>query len=398
MREIRTTFSARCGALILTLTACGDAAERDAGFTVTDSSGVTIARNASPAPDTVVFDRPAQRFGMEEGSPEYLFEYLSDVEPLADGRVVVVDNRGGRVALFDAAGRWVRDIGRRGSGPGEYTSPYRVWQEDGRLHVWDPVARRISRYDADGAFVDGETLAWKGTASPLVRLGGSWIDERESGHRLEPGPARGALVRLGSDGTLVDTLLGPYTVPRVGWQITDAATGQGHMINPPTFSAPPLWTVANDRLYWASGAEPRVEIFDRDGTRVRSVVLARAVEPVTAAAREAHARGLQRRFGLSEDAVARVRDEGEYTTVRPAVSGLLVDDAGRLWIAEHEPGLLGSEVGHRWDVTDPEGRVRRHVQFPHGFQLLRLRGQRAFGMTVLPSGVHVADAFDLSPL
>lgn len=389
--------AARC-ALLIALAGCGDAAADNDAFTVTDSAGLVIARNAAGAADSVAFTQPVRRIGMEDGAAEYLFEYVTDVEALDDGRVVVVDNRGARVALFDSAGSWLVDVGGRGEGPGEYVAPLRLWRDGDRLKLWDPVARRLTDYDLAGAFQDSEMLPWKSPSSPLVRLGAHWVDEREWGQQMQPGPAGGAIVRLGEDGAVIDTLVGPYPVPRIGWEITDSVTGRGMMVNPPTFSAQPRWTVGADRLFWTPADEPRVDVYDANGVRTRSIHLAREQAPVTPEVREEHARGYQTRFGLSEESVARMRDGGDYATSLPTVSGLLADDVGNLWVAEFEPGLLGSEAGRRWDVIDDDGRVLRHIVFPAGFQLLHVRDGRAYGVSVLESGVHVVDVFEVSEM
>src|SRR5690606_31324503 len=100
-------------------------------------------------------------------------------------------------------------------------------------------------------------------------------DQREWGQQMQPGPAGAAVVRLAADGTVLDTIVGPYPVPRVGWEIVDSVTGSGVMVNPPTFSARPLWTVAGDRLTWTPADEPRVDVYDSDGRHVRSIHLPR---------------------------------------------------------------------------------------------------------------------------
>ena len=375
--------------------ACGGAVGAPDAFTVMDSAGVEHARNRVAASDTVMFMTPAVRIGVEDGAAEYLFEYISDVEPLSDGSVVVVDNRGARVALFDGTGSWLRDIGRRGEGPGEYRAPLRAWEADGELDVWDPVVRRLSRFAFDGAVRSTERLTWKSPSTPLVRLGDHWVDQREWGQQMQPGPAGAAVVRLAEDGAVLDTIVGPYPVPRVGWEIVDSVTGSGVMVNPPTFSARPLWTVAGDRLTWTPADEPRVDVYDSDGRHVRSIHLPREQEPVTTEVREVHARRYQARFGMDEESFASMRDDPNVTALLPTVSGLRTDDEERIWIAAFEPGLLGSETGRRWDVVDADGRLVLHVEFPDGFQLMRVRGGRAFGVSVLPSGVQGVDVFEL---
>jgi len=55
------------------------------------------------------------------------FNYIAGVRELADGTVLVVDARDTRVAAVNFSNGVVRTIGRRGSGPGEYRSPARIF-------------------------------------------------------------------------------------------------------------------------------------------------------------------------------------------------------------------------------------------------------------------------------
>src|SRR5690606_2268157 len=122
-------------------------------------------------------------------------------------------------------------------------------------------------------------------------------------------------------------------------EIVDSVTGSGVMVNPPTFSARPLWTVAGDRLTWTPADEPRVDVYDSDGRHVRSIHLPREQEPVTTEVREVHARRYQARFGMDEESFASMRDDPNVTALLPTVSGLRTDDEERIWIAAFEPGL-----------------------------------------------------------
>jgi hypothetical protein len=380
--------------LLVLQTACAESPE-PRGFAVSDSAGVLFVHNHTPAGDTIRFGEPVVRIGAVDGAPEYLFEWLSDVQPLPDGGVVVVDNRGGRVALFDEGGRWSRDIARRGDGPGEYRTPLHVWLADGELWLWDHVPRRLSRYTAAGEFLGARTLSWKQTAVPPRSVDGGWLDEREWGQQMEPGPAGGALVRVSDAGEVMDTLIGPYPVPRVGWEISDAATGHGHMVDPPTFSAYPVWASDGENLLWSSGAEARVEVRELRGRLTRVILLDREAPRVTDSDIETYIRGMQERFGIPDAELANVREHTVFAEHRPSITGLLVDDRGWIWVSDHDPAAFGTEPAPHWDLCDADGRIQRRVEFPRGFQLKRVQGGRAYGVSVIDEGVHVVDVFTL---
>src|SRR5688572_17346541 len=73
---------------------------------------------------------------------------LSGVAVDRSGIVYVSDFSATKIWVFDAGGRSVAGIGRKGQGPGEFQAPTGVAvAPDGRLYVRDAV--RVSRFGAD---------------------------------------------------------------------------------------------------------------------------------------------------------------------------------------------------------------------------------------------------------
>lgn len=63
------------------------------------------------------------RFGAEEDDPEYFWldEQIScDFQVTANGHIFVVDQRNAQIFEFDPEGTFVREVARKGDGPGEY--------------------------------------------------------------------------------------------------------------------------------------------------------------------------------------------------------------------------------------------------------------------------------------
>jgi len=71
---------------------------------------------------------------------------------LADGRLIVADEKPMTISLYDRQGGFVRTLGREGSGPGEYRSPAIALTHD-TLVIHDPQLSRGSILTLDGKVV-----------------------------------------------------------------------------------------------------------------------------------------------------------------------------------------------------------------------------------------------------
>jgi len=93
--------------------------------------------------------------GMLEGPDEYL---IGDPRSLAvgpDGVIYVLDRQVPVIRAYGPDGKYLRDVGREGGGPGEYKAPGAIATlADGRLLVRDPGNGRITIYSGDGEYLE----------------------------------------------------------------------------------------------------------------------------------------------------------------------------------------------------------------------------------------------------
>jgi len=83
------------------------------------------------------------------------FNQPTDIQIRADGTFYVSDGYvNSRVAIFDPKGRWMREWGRKGSGPGEFSNPHGITFVPGTTDVLvaDRENSRLQLFDAEGAF------------------------------------------------------------------------------------------------------------------------------------------------------------------------------------------------------------------------------------------------------
>lgn len=92
--------------------------------------------------------------GVVDGDEEYMFGDIADMTLGNDGSIFVLDRRVPIVRQYDASGKFVRNVGRSGSGPGEYRSVSGIGTlKDGRLVLWDTGNWRVNVYSPAGQFI-----------------------------------------------------------------------------------------------------------------------------------------------------------------------------------------------------------------------------------------------------
>lgn len=97
---------------------------------------------------------PAVAIGVAEGEAPYELHRASGALRTSDGRIVVANSGSAELRIFDSAGAYLRTIGRRGSGPGEYRGTLSVYPLDGdSLVVHDGGNERFTVLDPDGSYV-----------------------------------------------------------------------------------------------------------------------------------------------------------------------------------------------------------------------------------------------------
>jgi hypothetical protein len=92
--------------------------------------------------------------GVVDGDETYMFGDVADLAVGNDGSLFVLDRKVPVVRQYDANGKFVRNVGRLGSGPGEYRSASGLAVlKDGRLLLWDTGNWRVNVYSPKGEFV-----------------------------------------------------------------------------------------------------------------------------------------------------------------------------------------------------------------------------------------------------
>jgi len=138
------------------LAACGDQSRGPASYELWDSAGIQIHEYSqsalADAPRWILSATPVLDIGSGlEDDPRYEFFRVGSVDRLSNGGFVVLNSGTREIRVYDLTGHHIRDIGRVGEGPGEFTAPlwFHVMQGDSVL-VFDARQQRLTVFDPSG--------------------------------------------------------------------------------------------------------------------------------------------------------------------------------------------------------------------------------------------------------
>ena len=363
--------------------------------------------------------------GVREGSTEYTFNGVVDVAIGQGGEILVLDGlpTGGRatIRLYDPKGRFRRTIGRLGRGPGEYVSAWGVtFLRDGRIALYDRLGARINIYTAEGDYSDTWLIPVYRDGAPLFNEirslpeGGIAISIKMSVPPGDPagGDAVDAIVRVDSNGTVIDTLRVP-PLPDIH-QIVTVRRARGTSTFHVAYSPRSFWRWS-PLGYVVTGVSKRYSIdlllprshdgeadklpYWRRGDAVLSI--RRDVAPVVVSSEE---RADQDDFLRERTQRSSGRLEGRIPRtprIKPYFGGLFVGDDGRIWVSVHTVSTrympsrretestphLGWREVPQMDVYEPDGVYIGRVRMPYDFYPLTFRGDRIWGVIVDAVGV-----------
>lgn len=405
-RRARGRLASALAALIVlaTLAACasGDADTPDASWqTVRDTVGDTLVVRTVGAGDEAALLTlvPELQVGELDGEDEYQFAQVAFVLPAPGNGVYVWDGSLKALRHYDSTGTFVRQIGRKGGGPGEYEeSNGFVLLPDGRLAMWDPRNMRITLFDSAGAatasfrhqsglFVGGSSGLLGDTLGRLYALHWFRVSEREA----LPGENTGYMV-LDTTGAVRDSVFPPRAdVPAANLV---ASSKGGTSMNSVPFAPSRTWAFSPHGYFvWAVSDRYAVTLARPEGPLRIERDVARV--PVDADERANH----------EEQITANMRrmdpnwrwNGPTIPDTKPFVRNLTVAADGRLWVGRHQPAVRvepdtsggprdpGAPPPSRWrepmayDVFEPDGRFLGHLRVPERTTLLYMRGDHAWG-------------------
>lgn len=286
--------------------------------------------------------------GVELGDSDYVFGQIAGVSWTPSGEIAVLDLKRCSILFYDREGTYLRSVGRQGSGPGEFLLPsaFAFRRSDGSMAVADAMAAKVILFDSTGT-VAGEISGF----FPTVPIQIAALDTA-------------AIVGLKPDFEQNDQgMFMGFTLARWEGSAIEPAVVYFSEMSP--FDPTNLASSMSGMFYFAASDDGRVfrapmatdeylvECYEPDGTVFLSIR-----EPYEAVPKTDEEIADEKAFVEERMASSGTPPEmisWEPDPMRSAVSGLLTDSEGNVWVRR---GWVTDAV---FDVFDTSGTLQYTV-------------------------------------
>ena len=270
--------------------------------------------------------------GKEIGEDEYLLNRPIQMHVDNQGYIYVLDYGDSHILVYDDMGKYVRTIGRKGQGPGEFTAlAFFDFSQDGRVFVNDYMNQRIIIFDREGNLLGGFKL--EGFYMGILFAGDGRVYFQEKSQKKEVEPTSElkesqmitSIISTDSDGHNKKSLVDIETET-----IRIQAVEGGAMASSPR-SERFIWALeSRGKLYAGFNKTYQITVLNADGS-------------------------VEFRFGREYTPVANEehKENPRINEFHPAFfHNMLIDEDGNCWIRQFTPADF---EGYLYDIFNQEG-------------------------------------------
>jgi hypothetical protein len=351
---------------------------KEKSYTETELNGVKIIENTRQGTD------PDFKFALKhlytiqnsEADTSFVLNFpgdRNDVNSDIDSKMnlYVVDNKKSKILKFDQTGKFIKDWGGKGQGPGEFPwNPVDIFvsEKDTAVYVYDGSGR-LTIFDMEGNFKIFYNIQGKNMRASnffMTGIGPLFIGETYDGQWGTDDFKMGkCLYNATPEFRIKDKIFGelkPFDMKKID------ADDQGLMT-----------AISGQNIYIAGSTKTSYEIFriNYDGSKISEIrkkyaPLRRSKEEL-ADIQEALDKFTQRTGGQIQFK--------EISNLRSVITHIFLDNAQNLWVSVNES--MFSPEGQEFDIFNDEGHFLRTVTVPE-LSGLKVRSKGKFLIAATP--------------
>jgi len=300
-----------------------------------------------------------------ENDAHYLFYRVSDIQVDADGNIYVLDSGNHRLQVFDKDGKYLRTIGKRGQGPGEFNTPkcLRLDDETGNIYVVDNMLRKIIIFEKEGKYIDKDI--------PLVELLNDFYLDSDRciwGKFSLPGIDIIYLFikKLNLAGKVEKTFIEiPYPIQKIIISNTregNTAFLSAYMVHHGYEDDLFISKIDNHTFIYGHSKKYELVVVDRSGKTL--FIIRRDESPIRITKKE--------KDRIKNQKIWNLRKQGHYVPeisikfpeYMPYFYSIITDNKGRIYVRKN-PVSRESNTNHEYDVFNKEGRYIYKIHLNH---------------------------------
>lgn len=320
------------------------------------------------------FLEPDLSIGELEGSEEYMIGSVRSIAVGADGVIFVLDEQIPLIRVYAADGTFLRNVGRKGGGPGEYERPGAIATlPDGRLIVRDVGNNRLSVYSPTGDYLHQQWFpgGFNTSRRLYVDTAGVALSLVLLNYGTAPWEWEYGLVRLHPDEGILDTVAAPtWEYERA--RITASREGSSSSSNVP-FSPGTAWTFS-PLGYFIGGlsTDYRVDLYR---TREPVLRIERAWDPVPVLPEEAAERRRRAEESMRRQYPGWRWNGPPVPETKPPFRDVTVSDEGNVWVQLSRRGRPIMTEAEAREEEQRSGRPQLRYAEPVAFDVFTPNGE-----------------------
>ncbi|MBC7349097.1 MAG: 6-bladed beta-propeller [Candidatus Aminicenantes bacterium] len=279
-----------------------------------------------------------------------MFGAIAGAAVTADGRMVVLDSTFKKINIFNPAGQLLKEFGREGQGPGEWTTPIGLQLvSDRQFVVTDGGARKLVYLDLEGNLLKEVSYAKKMTLMKIIESGGRYVTT-EIGLEGNSLAYNVAILDANFDQLFkIDTLLMP--MPTGGAKINPFDIAYDYCLD------------SKGNIIYGRAMAYEIRYFRPEGKLFK--IVKKEYQPQGISEKDKQ----ELLKMIPEVGPINVKEMIAFPEKYPAFSALFVDEEDRLYVRTFEKGK--EKNAYLVDIFNPDGKFIARCEMPEGVLLMK---------------------------